>query len=54
MEYQDIWFDCINKLSDLGYEVDALSEDLLPTLPLIKDSVNGPVIVKIMKDVSGF
>ena len=51
MEYQDLWLDCINKLSDLAYDTSNLSEEKLPTIPLIQDSLNGPIILDVMNKV---
>lgn len=51
MDYQDIWIDCINKLEDLAYDVDDLSDNCIPTLPLSQDNVNGPVVLHVMNDV---
>lgn len=51
MDYQDIWIDCINKLEDLAYGVDDLSDNCIPSLPLSQDNVNGPVVLHVMNDV---
>ena len=52
MEYQDLWLDCINKLSDLAYDTSDLSEERLPVIPLIQDSLNGPIILDVMNRVN--
>ena len=43
---QEIWVDCIDKLSDLGFDVDAISTDALPTFPLSQDSLIEPIILR--------
>ena len=48
---QEIWVDCIDKLSDLGFDVDAISIDALPTFPLSQDSLIGPMILRGMDEV---
>lgn len=48
---QEIWVDCIDKLSDLNFDVDAISTDDLPTFPLSQDSLIGPMILRVMNEV---
>lgn len=48
---QEIWIDCLDKLSDLDYDVDNVSDDTLPTFPLSQDSLVGPIMVKLMNEV---
>ena len=52
MDYNGIWEDCINKLEDLGFDIDNLSDDILPKLPLSTDSIVGPIIIDAMRDVT--
>ena len=52
MSCADVWEDCIYKLGDLGYPVDGLSGDELPTLPLSSDPVVAPLIAKAIQDVA--
>ena len=51
MDYNSIWEDCINKLEDLGFNIDDVSDEILPKLPLSSDSVVGPIVVDAMRDV---
>ena len=51
MDYTGIWEDCINKLEDLGFDIDNLSEEIIPTLPLNDDKVVGPIMIAVMRDV---
>ena len=51
MEYNYIWEDCINKLDDLGYPIDNLSDAVLPVFPLQNDPVVGPLVIQLMADV---
>ena len=52
MEYNYIWEDCINKLDDLNYPIDNLSDAVLPIFPLQNDPVVGPLILRLMNDVA--
>ena len=51
MDYHSIWEDCINKLEDLGFDIDNVSDEILPKLPLSEDSIVGPIVVDAMCDV---
>lgn len=51
MDYNSIWEDCINKLEDLGFNIDNVSDEILPKLPLSSDSIVGPIVVDAMRDV---
>ena len=51
MDYTGIWEDCMNKLEDLGFDIDNLSEEIIPTFPLNDDKVVGPIMVAVMRDV---
>lgn len=51
MEYNYIWEDCINKLDDLDYPIDNLSDAVLPVFPLKDDPVVGPLVIQLMTDV---
>lgn len=52
MEYNYIWEDCINKLDDLNYPIDNLSDAVLPIFPLQNDPVVGPLVLQLMNDVT--
>ncbi|CBK21409.2 uncharacterized protein [Blastocystis hominis] len=51
MEYNYIWEDCINKLDDLDYPIDNLSDAVLPVFPLKDDPVVGPLVIQLMTDI---
>lgn len=51
MDCSAIWEDCINKLEDLDFPIDSLSDSELPTLPLSSDANVGPLVLKAMCDV---
>ena len=51
MEYNYVWEDCINKLDDLDYPIDNLSDAVLPVFPLQNDPVVGPLVIQLMTDV---
>lgn len=51
MDYNGIWEDCIDKMDDLGCNIDELSATVLPKLSLSQDPIVGPLILSIMNDV---
>ena len=52
MEYHDIWEDCINKLDDLNYPIDNLSDAEVPVFPLQQEPIVGPIVFQLMNDVN--
>ena len=52
MEYHDIWEDCINKLADLNYPIDNLSDAEVPVFPLQQEPIVGPIVLQLMNDVN--
>lgn len=54
MDRTGIWEDCINKLEDLSFNIDDLSDVVLPKLPLSKDALCGPLVLSAMNDVPLF
>ncbi|KAK8804576.1 hypothetical protein WA588_004786 [Blastocystis sp. NMH] len=51
MDRTGIWEDCINKLEDLSFNIDDLSDVVLPKLPLSKDTLCGPLVLSAMNDI---
>ena len=49
-----IWGDFINKAEDLGLNIEGFCDDVLPTLPLSKDAVVGPIALRMMNEVTVF
>lgn len=51
MDRTGIWEDCINKLEDLSFNIDDLSDVVLPKLPLSKDALCGSLVLSAMNNV---